>query len=131
MTETGMGSIGLVWSERRPINSLELQFTDSARMPSVDDVKVQIWVGTNTVDGASDSFDTIVATLWHGHWVTLLGPIERQDDRWRLRVDLKATPAARESVHKFAGYSPRPRRKSVSAVSGPSRTMYGIPRSCG
>lgn len=100
VTEGGMGSIGLVWCERRPIKSLELQFADAARTPSVDGVKVQVWVGTNTVDGAADSFDTIVETLWQGRWVTLPGPIERQNDRWRLGVDLKATPGARESVHK-------------------------------
>ena len=66
-TEGGMGSIGLVWYERRPINTLELQFADPARMPAVDGVRVEAWVGTPRTD--SWPLDNISETLWQESWV--------------------------------------------------------------
>jgi hypothetical protein len=115
VTEEGMGSIGMVWWERRPINSLELQFADSARIPSVDGVEVHVWVGTEMPQTEIDLLgfgqlpdepieptdsSKIIETLWQGQWVRLPGVIETQNGRWRQPVELNAIPAARGAVHK-------------------------------
>lgn len=84
MTAEGIGSIGLIWYERRPINTLGLQFADSASMPGVDGVKVQVWVGTScdpTAELCLGAESAIIETLWQGRWVTLPGSIERHNDR--------------------------------------------------
>jgi hypothetical protein len=73
----GLASIGLVWLERRPINAVELQFA-ADRMPAVEGVRVQVLVGDHPAHLRGTQ---VIETLWQGQWVTLPGPIERQDDR--------------------------------------------------
>src|SRR5215471_5566411 len=70
VAENGLGCIGLVWVERRPIRMLELGFPSTA--PPPDGVRVQVWVGNRMDEWGTP---TIIETLWQGHWVPLSGQI--------------------------------------------------------
>jgi hypothetical protein len=96
--DDGLGTIGLVWYERRPINALEVQFADPSHVPAPEGVRVQAWVGTE-----SPHYGMIAPweTLWQGRWVSLPGAIQRLADRWRLGVDLKAIPDAQRAAQKI------------------------------
>jgi hypothetical protein len=123
VTEEGMGSIGLVWHERRRVTHLELEFTDAALKPSPVGVIVQAWVSTTT---ARATADLVVETLWQGQWVRLPGSIEPQGNRWLLNVDLSAIPAARGAIRKVRWiFPPSTERIRIRQLSAFTNDAWG------
>jgi hypothetical protein len=88
----GQRCIGLVWPEKRVLNTLTLEFKDSEAIPSPEKVKVQYWSSKNRelddVQGAKDIF----RSAWQGMWRPLPGRMRKEGSRLVFRIAEDQTP---------------------------------------
>jgi hypothetical protein len=79
-TTDGLACMGLVWTSRRRIRELALQFTAAAGVPSPDQVDLQCWV-------RSAPWPT--ESAWQGSWKPLKGTVTQDGNRlvWKDLLD--------------------------------------------
>src|SRR5262249_39523548 len=91
----GRRCIGLVWPEKRILNTLTLEFKNPDAMPTPDKVKMQYWSSKNRelddVQGAADIF----RSAWQGMWQPLPGRIKKNGNRLVYQIDADQTPEFR------------------------------------
>lgn len=84
--------IGLVWPEKRLLNTLTLEFKHSEAMPPPEKLTVQYWSSKNRelddVQGAKDIF----RSAWQGLWRPLSGQMRKEGNCLVYRIEAEQTP---------------------------------------
>jgi hypothetical protein len=82
----GRACIGLVWIEKRSLQSLELEFVKAAQAEALArDARLEQWDGP---------------TLWQGKWVPLQGMLKAVRGRWLFDVSSQQYPAGTVNTRK-------------------------------